>query len=232
MTITFTGPTNYNEIRWAAMAYRGRYGDVRYARMLTSGLPKSLPQGDAGAVDHLMQWLNHLSCRIPYHKSQALSTAIGQVAPQISALREAELTDATWDLPSNRATIESAFQRLAEVHGTTVAAKTLAVLNPKLFVMWDNAIWYACYSDPTLKGGTTAATYANFLGRMREAAKTIIRDATNREHGIDSPAQHLSEALHLPTTFPLAKFIDEYNWLTISGQLQYPRQLVGEEGVD
>ncbi len=225
-----TGPTTYNEIRWAAMAYRGRYDDDRYAHILNSGLRESLLEGDAASVHNLMQWLNHLGSRIPYDMAEDLASAIKQVAQKIRGLANVELTSPDWDLPAERSAIKDAFERLESVRGSTVAAKTLAVLNPKLFVMWDSAIWYACHCDETLRGSTIGTTYTSFLVRMQRAAKSILQDASCcPERRIIDPAQHLSSALGLRTVFPLAKFIDEYNWLTIARGLRYPEALVGEE---
>ena len=49
---------------------------------------------------------------------------------------------------------------------------------------------------------------------MRMAALSIAADARG-QHGIDDPAGHLSNELGIDPPFSLAKFIDEYNWLTL-----------------
>ena len=41
------------------------------------------------------------------------------------------------------------------------------------------------------------------------------------QHGIADPAGHLSAALGINPPFTLAKFIDEYNWLTIERGMEY-----------
>ena len=84
-------------------------------------------------------------------------------------------------------------------------------LNPQLFVVWDMAIREAYFPDDEPNG----ATYGQFLSVMRMAALSIASDARTT-HGIDDAAGHISEALDLNPAIPLARFIDEYNWLTLT----------------
>ena len=44
---------------------------------------------------------------------------------------------------------------------------------------------------------------------------------TRATHGADDPAGHPSAALGINPPFRLAKFIDEYNWLTIERGMEY-----------
>ena len=45
--------------------------------------------------------------------------------------------------------------------------------------------------------------------------------AAGARYGIADPSGHLSAALGINPPFTLAKFIDEYNWLTIERGLEY-----------
>ena len=121
------------------------------------------------------------------------------------------------DIAVSRPTIERAFDQLMRTHrvGLTTASKVLAVVNPELFVMWDTAIYLAyCYTSD-LGGMTLGATYASFLFRMQGSAQAIALDA-QEHHGVDKPATHVCDELDLQDFCALAKFIDEYNYLTIT----------------
>ena len=58
------------------------------------------------------------------------------------------------------------------------------------------------------------ATYSQFLTVMRMAALSIVADART-QHRIEDPAGALSAQLGIDPPFSLAKFVDEYNWLTL-----------------
>ena len=64
------------------------------------------------------------------------------------------------------------------------------------------------------------ATYSQFLTIMRMAALSIASDARS-QHGIDDPAGTLSAELGIEPPFSLAKFIDEFNWLTLEREMAY-----------
>ena len=123
-----------------------------------------------------------------------------------SALEFDDLRCATLDI------IESAFNSVA-AHGFNpdTVSRVLVALYPQLFVVWDAAIRDAYFPDDEPNG----ATYGQFLSVMRMAALSIVSDARTT-HGIDDAAGHLSEALGLNPAIPLARFIDEYNWLTLT----------------
>ena len=128
-----------------------------------------------------------------------------------SALEFDDLRCATLDI------IESAFNSVA-AHGFNpdTVSRVLVALYPQLFVVWDAAIRDAYFPDDEPNG----ATYGQFLSVMRMAALSIVSDARTA-HGIDDAAGHLSEALGLNPAIPLARFIDEYNWLTLIRGLVY-----------
>jgi hypothetical protein len=52
------------------------------------------------------------------------------------------------------------------------------------------------------------------------AALSIAADA-RAQHGIDDPAGQISDAVGINSPFKLAKFIDEYNWLTLARGMVY-----------
>ena len=93
--------------------------------------------------------------------------------------------------------------------GDIVVAKTLAVINPDLFMMWDNPILLAYYEEYP-QNRTFEEVYVAFLRKMQGSAISIVNDA-GINHNIKCPVKYLSEELGLKPPFTLAKFIDEYN---------------------
>ena len=128
-----------------------------------------------------------------------------------SVLEFDDLRCATLDI------IESAFNSVA-AHGFNpdTVSRILAALNPQLFVVWNAAIRDAYFPNHPPNG----ATYAQFLSVMRMAALSIANDART-QHGTDNPARRLSAELGIDPPFNLAKFIDDYNWLTLERGMVY-----------
>ena len=83
--------------------------------------------------------------------------------------------------------------------------------------MWNDAIRGAYFPGDPPNG----ATYAQFLTVMRMAALSVANDA-RAQHGVDDPAGQISDAFGLNPPFSLAKFIDEYNWLTVERGMECP----------
>jgi hypothetical protein len=113
------------------------------------------------------------------------------------------------------------FNALAWCHGfrPTPAAKMMGVVNPELFVMWDQAIaWHYREDDASAYIGDG---YAMFLRKMQMLAQQCVEDFEKR-FGQRDPAAYLSSRLGLSSPLPLAKFIDEYNWITITNRTTVP----------
>jgi len=92
--------------------------------------------------------------------------------------------------------------------GDTVASKVLHFFNTELFVMWDSDIQvsYGKFSDQG---------YLEFLGIMQAHAIEVIN--TFQQLGLSPElADFLSEELGYKARRPLTKFLDDYNWVTIT----------------
>lgn len=114
------------------------------------------------------------------------------------------------------------FERIIHCHGyrTTAGAKILGVINPALFVMWDDSIakHYASRRRDNIFNGVG---YSLFLQKMQNAAQYCQTDFIMR-HGHNDIAGYLSEKLEIAPRIPLAKYLDEYNWITITQRIQLP----------
>jgi len=113
------------------------------------------------------------------------------------------------------------FDVVANCHGfrTTAGAKILGVVNPSLFVMWDDSI-----ALRYLSGGShifDGQGDALFLRRMEKVAHLCLIDF-NLKSGHHDLAAFLSERLEVSPPLTLAKYLDEYNWITITKGIRLP----------
>jgi len=100
--------------------------------------------------------------------------------------------------------------RSVTVHlGETFASKLAHVMNPSLFVMWDDGIAWRFWEHKIIE---SLSDYAGFLKLMQEEAKSVISDF-QASVGSEDPALFLSEKFGYRIPKVLPKFLDEYNWL-------------------
>ena len=218
-----SGPNTYGHVRWSAQAFRELADDGLGIAVRAPGFSQALLQNTAPADwPALVKYVNQWGCRIPQSKADGIAAAVGAIAPQLAPLAASALEFD--DLRcSTLGAIESAFDGLTDASGIgpTAASAILTALNPQLFVSWSGGIKAAYFPNDPPSG----ATYGQFLSVMRMAAFTIAADARN-EHGIVDPAGRLSEHCGVNPPFSLAKFIDEYNWLTLERGLAYQPETV------
>ena len=113
--------------------------------------------------------------------------------------------------------IANIFDGLAWAYGfrTTLAAKVMGVLNPWLFVMWDDSI--ALHYGSSFSG----EGYMDFLRKMQILAQSCLSDFAQRFMQ-ENLATHLSRKLGYDPPLTLAKYLDEYNWITITKKITLP----------
>jgi hypothetical protein len=88
------------------------------------------------------------------------------------------------------------------------ASKTLYVLRPRLFVMWDKEI-----------RRSASEGYRGYLLQMHALALRLTDQAP-----AEDVEAHLQELLGYETRKTLAKYLDEYNWFEAVGRGQLTRR--------
>lgn len=134
-----------------------------------------------------------------------------KLEPHISKLADAAIDICDLGRGDIRDAITGAFGLLewpTAWGGDTVASKVLHFFNVSLFVMWDADIQSA-YGKAGPQG------YLEFLCGMQSDAKEIISDFRRLSLGA-APDEFLSQQLGYDCVRPLTKFIDDYNWITIT----------------
>lgn len=227
--LTFEG------LAWASRWYRQntRFNDS-YVRLLSmdSFLNKLRTRPNELTAEDVLKelikgFLNPWGCRLPKtaQTARAIRSSLIRVAEAITALAADNLlqVDLSYGATARRDLIAQTYETIQTVHrvGPTTASKVLHILNPALFVMWDRAI-RVHYSALFGRSPYGEADYVAFLAYMQEVAESVVRDFSCRHGSAQSAESYLSAHLGLDGPVTLAKFLDEYNWVTIMRRVRTP----------
>ena len=164
----------------------------------------------------LNKWLSRLSANV--ETAEAIKSKLVRVAEEVRGLAHENLSEVDLSRgPAGRSTsIASTYDviRTADGVGATITSKILHTLNPDLFVMWDDAIRHH-YSGLLHRNLDTGSDYVVFLAHMQGMAQSVIGDFSVRHPHDVRVESYLSKHLGLERPVTLAKFLDEYNWVTL-----------------
>jgi len=181
-------------------------------------------------------FLNKWRSRFPNNSESgsAILSTISRLSPYLQKLIGCDIESVNFDDNIHTKDVEDTifncvtciFNAVANCYGfrTTVGAKILGIINPNLFVIWDNEIAYH-YGLKLFKDSPgniySGEGYVTFLKEMQRIARLFLSDYQNR-FGKRDLTEFLSLRLHLNPIMPLAKFIDEFNWITITKKIEIP----------
>jgi len=231
---------SFEKLSWAAFisrllgesgpdAYLTVFKDIRFREALARE-PSSIDPEELRAK-LIAGFLNKWRSRFPNnpHAALAIIKAIQAVQPLIQALQPFTIVDIDFDsfliINGNKITASNAtaniFSTVCRCHGfrSTAGAKILGVINPSLFVMWDDSILYHYLS--AFSGAYDGSGYVAFLGKMQKAAHFCLKDFELQQHDCDLE-HYLSDKLNVHPKLPIAKYLDEYNWITITKGISLP----------
>jgi len=180
------------------------------------GLMQSRPLQARAEGRELVGVLNRWACRLSSERTPALIA--GWAEDHMTLLEQFEpLTIVDAALPDRADELGSLHDGLiAHVKaggvlnmGDAAASKTLHLLLPELFVMWDKEI------KRSAPGG-----YGAYQRQMHELARRLAAEAGVR---IGEVATLLHERLGYRARKPLSKYLDEYNWFEAVGREQLAR---------
>ena len=176
--------------------------------------------------EHLISFLNLWKCRMK--DDDVTANAIKKVpvkfSEELSFLRNERLIDFGNLEDSVRSKIVSLYSELNNIphFGPTATSKTIHVIYPDLFVMWDGAILkHYKKINPRVNG--SGEGYVAFLSMMSQMGREVTADFQNY-YPNSKPEIYLCEKLGYKLRKSLAKFIDEYNWITITKGISLPPQ--------
>lgn len=234
------------EFAWSCFHYGSLGGDRDYQRLMANTAlvqqvqqaPQSVPDAQfASAI--ISDFLNRWKCRLPATPATvaAIKACLVQLQPITVAMSTLTIRDpiatpvavqglGVITLGEAIAKSYVVLNRCVSRFGATAATKFLHVLQPHLFVMWDKPI-LACYHLRDRQIDDSGAGYLKFHERMRDIVLAV-------DHGFTTAAvsplpgagmqfeQYLSVHLNYAPAKSAAKFVDEYNWVTITNQVSVP----------
>lgn len=211
---------SFREFGCTAFLYARLGGNKSYLELMahTSDFVFRLRQGPGSVTidevcDYLVTFLNMWGCHLSQEKGpELILNALFDTCQDLSILEELSLAS---DWIGKADVLEHVVDRFKQERGidTTIALKALHVINPGLFVPWDDPIWrHYIEIDHRIRDNDGSA-YVRFLKVMRKMAISIANDF--RQQGLGgSPERFLESKLEYPSgSMTMAKFLDEYNWI-------------------
>ena len=193
----------WEEVTWPEFV-RGLEG-FRDGFPRAAAAPEMHPESAAEIIALLNRWACRLSTERAPHALEAWLRAhdLKEVAP---------LTISAPELPNHAHELGALHDDLiAHMHvggvnsmGDAAASKTLYVLQPALFVMWDKEIRRSAPEG-----------YGSYLLQMHELARRLTDEAP-----AEDVEGYLQELLGYSQRKTLAKYLDEYNWFEAVGREQ------------
>ena len=223
----------FRQLAWAAFLFRYILGEEDKAYLRTRELLGADPAGTIakfGTADVqeliLSGFINRWRCRVinSPESARAIQEAVFRISPLLSSLAGAAIEGVDFGKSIHRRdttlttieTIDEVYRPLASIgfrFGRTAASKLLHLLQPSLFAMWDGPIWHAYKSR--LRQAGRRFTYSLFLQEIQRMARDVCVDC--RQMGVrGDPSAYLSGCLGYSPPKTLAKYLDEYNWVTIT----------------
>jgi hypothetical protein len=186
-------------------------------------------------ANRIIEFLQDYGCHTPTNNSgliEALKEALQDSTSCLQALHPLEITTISFDSTlcikgtkhKLREVIQNLYNKFNVINhiGPTACAKILHILQPRLFVMWDEAICDE-YHNIFPQVSRSATGYCAFIERVKVLANHINQEFSNLGiNTIQTPADYLSDKLKIKPPKTLAKYLDEYNWVTITRDVDVP----------
>lgn len=232
----------WNEFVWAAFlfhvwnsndAYIQLMHEERFTNQLWAGLPNPNNLEIPYIADKIIEFLQDYRCRLASTQTlvDSIQHTLQQVLPHLEALHGFEIPTVNFeqlieidgDQNSVGQSIQYLYDQFDAIRGIgPTTAKLLHILQPNLFVMWDDEIanHYHNYNNQINR---TPEGYYYFLVKIQQFANIInqeFREALPEQN--QTPANYLSHQLNIYPPKLLAKYLDEYNWVTITKGIALP----------
>lgn len=236
----------WNEFAWATFLYGAIGGDRDYQHLVnqTQFLVSLRSDPTALQTDQIQQHLikgffNRWKCRVENtpQSAQAIRGTLYNLMPYLSALNTVTVTNLnlanTVNINNRPMTVHEVIQHCYDTlrdigyrFGPTATSKLLHVLQPELFVMWDKDI-LAVYKKKNCQVFDGGEGYCAYLQIMQKLATEVYDSFKNASlspsaEANQNPALYLSTQMNYSPPKTLAKYLDEYNWVTITNRVQVP----------
>jgi len=216
-------------------AYIQLMNDQDFTKQIWETLPNSDNLDTEYVAHRIIKFLQDYGCHTPNNNSGLIRNLIEALQNStlfLQALYSLEITTINFDntlciqgiTQSLRDVIKNLYSKFDAIKhiGPTASTKILHILQPRLFVMWDKEICEE-YHNISPQVSTSAKGYCAFLEKVKVLANHINQEFNNL--GINTtqtPADYLSDKLKIKPPKTLAKYLDEYNWVTITRGVKVP----------
>ncbi len=183
--------------------------------------------------DIIIAFLNEWRTRTPKRASNGLKKALSpDLLKNLKRLQKLKLEDINEEIDNNIIEIFNKIDNVKHI-GLTGTAKILGLFCPDLFVQWDKEIINDHLLKNSLKKNKFGGDmYLSFLKDMQKEAKKILSQNINiskhlsdnlkklyeQQYGYQSPQAEFMKNWGKS----LAKYLDEYNWVTITRGIKLP----------
>lgn len=236
---------NWNEFAWASFIYGSLGGDRHYQALMRNiafltafrTAPNSLP--DSGVQQNLLKgYLNAWKTRVKnsQQSAAAIKASMNSMLPYLSALSAFSINTVNFQdvliINGQNKTvaeaIEFCYRTLRATGfkiGPTATGKLLHILNPDLFVMWDGPI--LAHFNGINGINDSPQGYRAFLQRMKQDAVAVqqsfsVAILTPLSQPGSTPETYLSQQMNYNPTKTMAKYLDEFYWVTITNSVTVP----------
>jgi len=237
----------WNEFAWAtflygATGYDSVYQDLMKKKQLLKNLRTKPSQLEIDDIKEqiIKGFLNRWKCRIPnttLQTANALQTTLRNLVPHLQVLDVLTIVNVDFtrrvNVDNNPLTISQVIEycytkvrKMGCKFGATATSKLLHIMQPKLFIMWDREI-LRHYNDKNPQISDSGQGYCAYLERMQQIANQISINFQNanlnpaRQTNQDS-ATYLSTQMNYNPPKTLAKYLDEFNFITITNKVKVP----------
>ena len=178
----------------------------------------------------LVEFLNKWGCRLRNYDTVTasnLKNCIVGIHPELLVIQNNSILDFDFLVRENRERTERIFNsfwhygsQIAKNFGPTATSKTLHIINPDLFMMWDDAIrlHHWILNNDIIDSGRG---YTLFLIETKEIAAQVVGEFIAR-YGEADLGLWLSQRLNIDPPHSLVKFMDEFNWLAYTRKRARP----------
>jgi len=212
----------FPELAWTTFIYAKLNGiNTAYEAMVRDKelLKRLQEKPSISEFERVRDYLVHFGVHVTRKNyGEQLLSLWPKLEPRVKALVGEKLETCNLNSPELRAKISSVYDCLyyGAWGADTVVSKVLHLFNVSLFPMWD----FNISVKYTPKVGSSG--YLEFLKAMKQHAIEVIEDF----HQLNlpgQPAEFLSRKLGHTFSRPLTKFLDDYNWVTITRK--WPRNI-------
>jgi hypothetical protein len=236
----------WNEFAWAAFLYSAIGGDPDYQNLMNqtnflNGLRTNPERLQPTEIQQklIRGFLNRWKCRVENTAKSAIAirSTFEKTVLCLQVLKGLKIEDADFsqivrlDNKSIKISqvIEDYYTAVRDIGfriGSTATSKLLHVLQPKLFIMWDKDI-LGDYHKNYPQISDSGKGYHAYLDKMKALGAQVSVDFQNatlnpprRSH--QSLANYLSSNIGYNPPKTMAKYLDEYNWVTITNEVKLP----------